>query len=158
MRFVVAAALALAAVPEPAAACQQLPMAFFDFGSAALRGHEIARLRYFADQMRVQSGEIELIEVVGHSDRTGSPAARERIARRRAEAVRDLLVSLGLPAGIVSASGAADRRPLAETDDHVREPQNRRVELAVTFTPQARAAAAARREEAIARGEGVPMC
>ena len=155
MRLLPAAILLLLAA-APAQACQSLPMIFFGFDSIAPTPHGVASLSGFAGQ--IQPDEVEQIRIVGHSDRTGSPASRERIALARAAYVRDALMALGLPARLLTAVGAADRQPLHATDDGVREPQNRRVELQVIWTEAANAGARARREAAIKAGEPVPMC
>lgn len=142
----------------PAYACQSLPMVFFAFDSTAPQPEGVAALAGFAQQAGARPEELETIRVIGHSDRTGSRAARERVALARAATVRDTLIAYGLPARLITIVGAGDRAPLAETADNVREPQNRRVELQIVWTAAARAAAAARREAAIKAGEPIPIC
>jgi outer membrane protein OmpA-like peptidoglycan-associated protein len=73
--------------------------------------------------------------VIGHSDRTGSQRARRLVSIRRAGAIRDLLISAGVPARLISAAGVADTQLSVETPDHVREPNNRRAELRVEGAP-----------------------
>ena len=71
------------------------------------------------------------VRIDGFSDRSGPPAANVRVARQRAQAVRQALLQRGVgPAAIsVVAHGEADA--LVPTPDGVREPQNRRVDLTV---------------------------
>lgn len=69
--------------------------------------------------------------VVGHTDRVGSVADNDRLALRRAEAVRAQLVARGLAADSISASGRGEREPLVPTADEVAEARNRRVEILV---------------------------
>ena len=148
----------LLCVAAPASACQSLPMVFFGFDSTTPHPEGLAALADFAQQQGSRTGEIEAIRVIGHSDRTGSRAARERVALARAATVRDALLAYGLPARLITIASAGDRAPLAETADNVREPQNRRVELQIVWTAAARVAAAARREAAIKAGEPIPIC
>lgn len=69
--------------------------------------------------------------VVGHTDRVGSVADNDRLARRRAEKVRDQLIGQGLPGENIAASGRGEREPLVATPDEVAEARNRRVEILV---------------------------
>jgi outer membrane protein OmpA-like peptidoglycan-associated protein len=125
--------LVFVSIGQPAMACQQFPMLFFDFNSAVPRAEGVAQLQQFASDTLRRGEEVKLIGVIGHSDRTGPLRARESIAIRRAEAVRSQLIMFGVPQDLMKASSAADRSPLYPTSDHVREPQNRRVELVVVW-------------------------
>jgi outer membrane protein OmpA-like peptidoglycan-associated protein len=71
------------------------------------------------------------VVVVGHTDRVGSDAANDTLARQRAEAVRAALIGRGLAPESVSAVGRGEREPLVPTADGVAEPRNRRVEIVV---------------------------
>ena len=71
------------------------------------------------------------IVVVGHTDRVGSDAANDVLARQRAEAVRAALLQRGIAADSVAAEGRGEREPLVPTADGVPEPRNRRVEIVV---------------------------
>lgn len=75
--------------------------------------------------------------VRGSSDTSGSNEANLRISRRRAEAVRDYLVSEGIDSDRVTVIALGDGRPVAPnvqldgTDDPVGRAKNRRVEVEV---------------------------
>lgn len=69
--------------------------------------------------------------VVGHTDRVGLVADNDRLALRRAEAVRAQLIGQGFAADSISASGRGEREPLVDTPDEIAEPRNRRVEILV---------------------------
>lgn len=71
------------------------------------------------------------IVVVGHTDRVGSDAANDALARQRAETVRAALVQRGIAPASVAAEGRGEREPLVPTADGVPEPRNRRVEIVV---------------------------
>ncbi|WP_186453831.1 OmpA family protein [Denitratisoma sp. DHT3] len=71
------------------------------------------------------------VQVVGHTDRVGAVAENDRLALRRAEKIRGDLISQGLDAENVVASGRGEREPLVATDDEVPEARNRRVEIYV---------------------------
>ena len=153
----VSAALALA-VPAPAQACQQLPIVFFWNGSSEINAHGRESLDGLAVQLSRRPGEVREILVTGHSDRTGPASARRRIAVERAAAVRDYLQSRGVLPTLIRIEGASDSRPMVETADGVREPQNRRVEIALGYTPEALAAMRRQREADAAAGRPPPLC
>ena len=69
--------------------------------------------------------------VIGHTDRVGSQQLNDGLSKKRAEAIRDLLVESGVPAAKLEAVGRGERDPLVPTEDEVAEPKNRRVEISV---------------------------
>lgn len=71
------------------------------------------------------------VMVIGHTDRVGSAEANDRLSRKRAESLRDLLIESGIAADKLEAVGRGERDPLVPTDDDVDEPRNRRVEISV---------------------------
>lgn len=74
------------------------------------------------------------IVATGHTDTTGSAAYNLALSERRAEAVADELVRLGVPATAITTVGEGQENLLVPTGDGVNEPQNRRVEI-VTERP-----------------------
>ena len=48
------------------------------------------------------------IEIVGHTDNTGTAALNQDLSQRRAVAVRDLLLTAGVPSNRLSAAGAGE--------------------------------------------------
>ena len=81
------------------------------------------------------------IVATGHTDTTGSAAYNLALSERRAEAVADELVRLGVPADAITTVGEGQENLLVPTGDGVNEPQNRRVEI-VSERPAAVAAPA----------------
>jgi outer membrane protein OmpA-like peptidoglycan-associated protein len=73
------------------------------------------------------------VVLAGHADRSGSAQYNVGLSQRRADAVRSYLAGRGVADGAISTEAFGESRPLVETADGVREPQNRRVE--VTFGP-----------------------
>jgi outer membrane protein OmpA-like peptidoglycan-associated protein len=71
------------------------------------------------------------IVVVGHTDLVGSDQVNDALARKRAQAVRAILVERGLAADSVVAIGRGKREPAVPTADGVAEARNRRVEIVV---------------------------
>ncbi len=71
------------------------------------------------------------IAVIGHTDSMGSLHYNDRLSRARAERMRQILVSMGLPAQRISVAGRGKRELLVATGNNVPEPRNRRVEIDV---------------------------
>jgi len=67
--------------------------------------------------------------IAGHTDRSGSDQYNMGLSQRRADAVRAYLAGHGIPDGVMTTQAFGESRPLVETADGVREPQNRRVEI-----------------------------
>jgi len=61
--------------------------------------------------------QFDAVTVQGHTDRLGSPAYNQKLSMRRAEAVRNYLVSSGVDAGRVSAVGKGESQPITKTED-----------------------------------------
>ncbi len=68
---------------------------------------------------------------IGHADRMGDDAYNDRLARRRAEAIRERLVAMGVAPALVEATSHGENDPLVKTPDGTAEPRNRRVEVIV---------------------------
>jgi outer membrane protein OmpA-like peptidoglycan-associated protein len=71
------------------------------------------------------------IVVIGHTDTIGGSAYNDRLSLARAERMRELLVARGVPANRIQVRGRGERELLVPTEDEVREPRNRRVEINV---------------------------
>jgi outer membrane protein OmpA-like peptidoglycan-associated protein len=71
------------------------------------------------------------VEVGGHTDSVGSEAYNQGLSERRADAVRDYLMSKGVKASRLTARGYGESRPVASNDTEEGRAENRRVELVV---------------------------
>jgi outer membrane protein OmpA-like peptidoglycan-associated protein len=72
------------------------------------------------------------IMVEGHTDSVGTRTYNMDLSQRRAESVREYLVSRGLPAEIVRAQGLGPDRPVADNSTPDGRANNRRVEIVVS--------------------------
>ncbi len=70
-----------------------------------------------------------MIEIQGHTDSAGSATYNESLSLRRAEAVRDYLVTQGVPIRRMRAVGYGERFPIASNADPEGQAENRRVEV-----------------------------
>src|SRR5262249_27380495 len=72
------------------------------------------------------------VQLVGHTDNTGTPAANQTLSLERANTVRALLVGQGVGADRISTQGYGQDRPVASNDTDEGRARNRRIELNVT--------------------------
>lgn len=75
------------------------------------------------------------IQVEGHTDSVGSDAYNMKLSQQRADAVREYLVTQGVPPGTVTAVGLGKADPVASNDTAAGRQQNRRVEMVVSGEP-----------------------
>jgi outer membrane protein OmpA-like peptidoglycan-associated protein len=68
---------------------------------------------------------------VGHADRSGSDSYNDALSLRRASNVKTALVAEGIAEATIGVTAKGETSPLVPTDDGVREPQNRRVDIAL---------------------------
>jgi outer membrane protein OmpA-like peptidoglycan-associated protein len=74
------------------------------------------------------------IQVVGHTDNTGSAAYNMDLSQRRAGAVASILIADGVPGNRVQAIGRGEDQPIASNLDAAGRAQNRRVEIIIRPT------------------------
>jgi outer membrane protein OmpA-like peptidoglycan-associated protein len=121
-------AVAAPAAPQPAAQATSY-LVFFDWDRADLSVQALQTIRQAADAYRTKGSA--RITASGHSDRSGPENYNMALSRRRASAVKDALVRDGVPANAIAVVGRGEAQPMVPTADGVREPQNRRVEIAL---------------------------
>ena len=105
----------------------------FGFDDDALSDAAKKRL----DRLAVRNEKVLLEEVLvrGHTDRLGNTAYNVELATRRADAVKDYLVSIGIPAEIIDVESVGANEPLVvctrETGDALKDclAPNRRTEI-----------------------------
>jgi outer membrane protein OmpA-like peptidoglycan-associated protein len=99
----------------------------FDFGSHKLRRDSYEPLQRAAEVLRKYPKLRVRIE--GHTDSKGTSAINLRLSSRRAEAVRDYLVSQGIPADRFDVEGFGPNRPVASNDTEEGRAKNRRIDF-----------------------------
>jgi OOP family OmpA-OmpF porin len=67
--------------------------------------------------------------ITGHADRSGPEDYNLNLSLRRANNVKAQLIARGVKEGGISVAGRGEAEPAVPTDDGVREPANRRVEI-----------------------------
>jgi len=102
---------------------------YFEYNTTKLT-HESKNL-LSGVQKTIKSRNSNEVYIVGHTDLVGTEAYNDRLSSRRANHVRDLLVSSGIKPKTLFVSSYGKARPLVPTKDQVSEPRNRRVEVIV---------------------------
>jgi hypothetical protein len=104
-------------------------MVFFDWDSTKLSDASMNVLEQARDAFKAK--QAARVTATGHTDTSGSEAYNMALSLRRANAVKDALVKLGVPAAAITTVGRGEAGLLVQTGDGVREPQNRRVEITI---------------------------
>ena len=97
---------------------------FFSEGSFEIGGRARNALELQAEWLQ-QHASVPVV-VIGHADDRGTRDFNEELALRRAEAVRQRLIDLGVAQSRVSAVGAAREKPVAMCAEPACAAQNRR--------------------------------
>ncbi|MBC7976093.1 MAG: OmpA family protein [Myxococcales bacterium] len=79
--------------------------------------------------MLVDNPQIELLQVEGHTDSTGTAAINRKLSQQRAESVLTYLSTKGVKAARMKARGFGPDKPVADNATDEGKEQNRRVEL-----------------------------
>lgn len=104
-------------------------LVFFEFDSSDVPAEAAQTINFARDNYRQCAWRG--FAVTGHADRSGSDDYNMGLSEARAEAVVNAMTSAGIPADLITSSAAGESNPRVATDDGVREPQNRRVEISV---------------------------
>lgn len=104
----------------------------FASGKGALETGDAPVLRDLADWMAAQPEA--RIALVGHTDASGSLPGNIALSEARAQAVRKVLISLGVAADRIEAKGVGYLAPRASNLTPEGRMQNRRVEVMITST------------------------
>ncbi len=81
-----------------------------------------------------KAGRQAVIELIGHSDSTGTERFRRSISRQRAEYVQSLLVAAGIPPHSLKVRAAGSDEPLREEESEQDKQMNRSVSFRVEFS------------------------
>jgi len=123
---------AAAPPPPPPAAPPPAPpkqfVVYFEFDKSNLTP-EGARVVQDAAAAYKATGSAR-VAVAGYTDAAGTQRYNIGLSKRRADTVRGALVRAGVPDGVIAESWHGKENLAVPTPDGVREPRNRRVEIA----------------------------
>ena len=109
---------------EPLNIADAMYLVFFDFDKSDINQGALNVVETVVSE--IQNRNIQTVTIVGHTDTSGSDAYNKRLSKRRAEAVKSQLVSLGVPAANIKTESRGESDLLVQTQDGIREPANRR--------------------------------
>ena len=119
------------AVESTDVAAKTLKLQFVNFqtGSAALTADSRYELDNLVTAMTAYPSIV--IEVAGHTDNVGDPAANLALSGQRAASVVKYLTDRGIGAGRLRPKGYGDTKPVAENDTDENRAKNRRTEFTI---------------------------
>jgi OOP family OmpA-OmpF porin len=98
----------------------------FDFGKATIRAKSYPTLNRVADLLKSKNFSLKL---AGHTDNKGSDSYNMGLSKDRAESIKTYLVSQGVNASRVEATGYGETQPIASNKTEAGRQKNRRVEF-----------------------------
>ena len=116
--------------PAPSSVRQSVVIqadALFDFDKSVVRPDG---KRAIDEALSKLNGvDIEMVIATGHTDSIGTAAYNQRLSERRANAVKEYLVSKGIPASKVTTIGKGESQPVATNKTAEGRQKNRRVDI-----------------------------
>lgn len=100
---------------------------YFAFDSSRIDQEGLAQLGEMLND--VQIADVVNIRLVGHTDTMGAPQYNVDLSKRRANAVKSVLVNNGVDNGKINVKGMGESQLALQTGDEVAERLNRRVEI-----------------------------
>lgn len=126
------------APPPPPSAEAPAPMpeqgeytVYFDFDSWTLTAEDLTTITNAVDAAR--KGGQSHINVVGHTDTSGTAEYNQRLSVRRAKVVKEVMVQMGARPESIRTSGVGENDLAVQTGDDVKEAKNRR--SVITLVP-----------------------
>jgi len=111
----------------------------YDFDSDIVRAEAKTNLRELAASLEKYSGSNLLI--VGHTDQLGGMAYNQSLSERRATAAATYLITQDVSGSRIATRGMGEAEPVALNETEAGRQANRRVEVAIFASEEARAAA-----------------
>ncbi len=102
---------------------------FFDFDKSTLKPEGRQVLDQIASQ--VQGINLETLIAIGNTDSIGTEEYNMGLSIRRADSVKDYLVSKGVPADRIYTEGKGELNPIASNATAEGRAENRRVEIEI---------------------------
>ena len=118
---------AKALVAEPAPPAKYI--LYFFWNSSELKPDSLVTIGEIITEIEQRASSD--IEVIGHTDLSGTDKFNMGLSRRRAEGVRGLLVAANVAPAVIKIAFHGEGNPLIQTVDNLPEPRNRRVEVIV---------------------------
>ena len=102
---------------------------YFDFDKATVNADERGKLAAVSEWLKSNPGHA--LFLAGHADKRGTPEYNRALGERRADAVREYLVGLGVSSSLLYPTSYGSDRPAVDGDTEEAFAKNRRVEIGV---------------------------
>ena len=99
----------------------------FDVGSADIKPQALSTIAEIG--LTLKKFNQSLVDVLGHSDSTGTPASNQVLSQKRAESVARQLRTRGVSAARIATRGYAASHPISDNVTEEGRALNRRVEI-----------------------------
>ena len=119
-------------IPPPIAKVSLTTDTSFGFDQATLRPEGMDRLKKL--QTELQNAKVDSILATGHTDSIGKASYNQKLSIRRAQAVKDYLIKLGIPSDRIFIDGKGATQPVASNKTSQGRARNRRVDVEVIGT------------------------
>lgn len=100
---------------------------YFDFDSSSVRADQVGQLQHNADLLKQAASAI--IQVAGHCDERGTQEYNLALGERRALAVREYLIKLGVSGDRIVTISYGEEQPATQGSSEAAWSQNRRAEF-----------------------------
>jgi peptidoglycan-associated lipoprotein len=115
---------AVDAPPQPMAAAPDFEIVYFDYDKSNIKPEFESAIRDNAQKLRDDTTLVVIIE--GHCDERGTTEYNLALGQRRADSVRNALISEGVSADQLDTVSYGEERPVAYGSDEASWSQNRR--------------------------------
>jgi len=109
-----------------------LPNVQFYTNSANLIPTSLSDIQQLAQHL-IDTPQLDAI-VIGHTDNVGDGPSNLKLSQRRAETVRNVIISMGVESNRLTAIGKGDKEPKADNNTEEGRLMNRRVEVQLLQT------------------------
>jgi OmpA-OmpF porin, OOP family len=111
--------------------------ALFDYDSSVLKEEGKVAMSDLKKSIKARDSSVVNIDIIGHTDNTGSEEYNMDLSIRRAESVREYMVSKGVDASKINVYGEGETNPVASNETREGRAENRRVDIQVGITQDA---------------------
>jgi len=101
---------------------------YFDFDEELLSNVSINKLKNFINKNNLI---INKYIIVGHADKKGTKVYNHNLSLKRAKAVKEILVEMGISDKLITLLGKGEESPAIITLDGIAHPANRRAEIRI---------------------------
>lgn len=108
----------------------RLPVIHFGFDSSNINTHEMFYLKDSIAALNEASKESTIV-INGHTDKIGLESYNEELGLKRALAVKEVLIDLGIPPGRISTRSYGENAPLVRATDSYLRSKNRRATIEI---------------------------